>query len=180
MVFYYNYNDAMFVNCGKDPLLQITTIPFSQITRIKDRYQVMTLEVFFYNSFFIYQVNIVFKRDPNDTMDNTPELNNDKISTKMEFEENSTIPDNEEEMVEEPSEKKEIPEVVEEDSASKRKRTKERMIGEIMEKVIQWRKFYVGYKDPETGEFVKLSLEESADKVGISKKSLDDYLLQIR
>ena len=32
----------------------------------------------------------------------------------------------------------------------------------------------------ENGKLVKVSLEEAAQKVNISKKSLDDYLLQIR
>ena len=49
-----------------------------------------------------------------------------------------------------------------------------------MDKVLQWRKLYTGVADPATGQITKLSLEESAQRVGISKKSLDDYLLQIR
>jgi len=62
----------------------------------------------------------------------------------------------------------------------KQKRTKERKIGEILEKVLQWRRLYNGTTDAKTGQVVKMSLEEAAQKVGISKKSLDDYLLQIR
>jgi len=54
------------------------------------------------------------------------------------------------------------------------------MIGEILQIVVRWRQFYTGVKDPDTGLFVKMSLEEAASRVGISKKSLDDYLLQIR
>ena len=60
------------------------------------------------------------------------------------------------------------------------RRTKERKIGYIIEKVNKWRKLYNGNTTDETGNKVKLSLEESAKEVGISKKSLDDYLLQIR
>jgi len=63
---------------------------------------------------------------------------------------------------------------------SKHKRTKERRIGEILHKVCLWRRLYNGYTDPSSGETLKMSLEDSARKVGISKKSLDDYLLQIR
>jgi len=63
---------------------------------------------------------------------------------------------------------------------TKQKRTKERKIGEILDKVLQWRKLYTGVCDPATGQTVKMSLEEAAQRVGISKKSLDDYLLQIR
>jgi hypothetical protein len=65
-------------------------------------------------------------------------------------------------------------------SGNKQKRTKERKIGQVIDKVLTWRKLYTGYNDPATGQLVKMSLEEAANKVGISKKSLDDYLLQIR
>lgn len=59
------------------------------------------------------------------------------------------------------------------------RRTKERRIGHIIEKVIEWRKYYSGTID-ESRQHEKLSLDEAAKKVGISKKSLDDYLFQIR
>jgi len=61
----------------------------------------------------------------------------------------------------------------------KSKRSKERKINYIIEKVLLWRKLYNGVED-EKGNTFKLTLEESAEKVGISKKSLDDYLIQIR
>jgi response regulator of citrate/malate metabolism len=61
----------------------------------------------------------------------------------------------------------------------KSKRSKERKINFIIEKVLLWRKLYNGFED-EKGNITKLTLEEAADKVGISKKSLDDYLIQIR
>ena len=63
--------------------------------------------------------------------------------------------------------------------SSKSKRAKERKIGEIIKKVYMWRKLYIGYKD-ENGKLIKLSLEDSAEIIGISKKSLDDYLIQLR
>lgn len=43
----------------------------------------------------------------------------------------------------------------------------------------QWRKLYNGYMD-ENHILRRMSLEEAADKVGVSKKSLDDYLSQLR
>ena len=61
---------------------------------------------------------------------------------------------------------------------SEKPRIKERTIKEIMEKVSEWRQLYCGVQL--NGQFVKLSLKEAACKVGISRKSLDDYLLQIR
>lgn len=42
----------------------------------------------------------------------------------------------------------------------------------------QWRELYNGQEVD--GELVKKSLEDAAKEVGISKKSLDDYLLQLR
>jgi hypothetical protein len=62
---------------------------------------------------------------------------------------------------------------------NKSKRSKERKIGYIIEKVFLWRKLYNGFVD-ENGKLIKLTLEEAADKVKISKKSLDDYLIQLR
>lgn len=59
------------------------------------------------------------------------------------------------------------------------RRTKERKIGFIVERVSQWRNLYKGILDS-CGELNKLALDDAADQVGISKKSLDDYLLQIR
>ena len=56
---------------------------------------------------------------------------------------------------------------------------KERLIKEVIRKVSLWRVLYNGFKD-ENGKFVQMSLEEAARHVGLPKKSLDDYLLQIR
>jgi hypothetical protein len=58
-------------------------------------------------------------------------------------------------------------------------RNKERSIGFIIEKVTQWRKLYNGFYD-ENHELKRMSLEQAATEVGVSKKSLDDYLSQIR
>ena len=56
---------------------------------------------------------------------------------------------------------------------------RERKIGYIIEKVNAWRKLYEGYKN-DRGIFEKYGLEQAAEQIGVSKKSLDDYLLQIR
>jgi hypothetical protein len=42
-----------------------------------------------------------------------------------------------------------------------------------------WRKLYNGVTDPD-GNLLRYSLEDAAQKVSVSKKSLDDYLLQLR
>jgi cell division protein FtsI/penicillin-binding protein 2 len=59
------------------------------------------------------------------------------------------------------------------------RRTKERRISFVIEKVSLWRKLYNGVEDS-SGNLVRYSLDEAASKIGISKKSLDDYLLQLR
>ena len=65
-----------------------------------------------------------------------------------------------------------------------KKRTKERTITEIIEKVSTWRKLYNGVmipnKDTNEVQLQRWSLEDAAAKVKVSKKSLDDYLLQLR
>jgi hypothetical protein len=63
-----------------------------------------------------------------------------------------------------------------EDRGSKQK---EKRIGEVVEKVALWRRFYTGFYD-EKGTFIQKPLELAAAEVGIAKKTLDDYLLQIR
>ena len=66
---------------------------------------------------------------------------------------------------------------------SKSKRAKERKIGYIIKKVFVWKTLYNGFYDKdEKGNLTKykFTLEQAADKIGISKKSLDDYLIQLR
>jgi len=63
-----------------------------------------------------------------------------------------------------------------EEFADNLRRTKERQIRFVVERVSLWRKLYNGV-DMGNGETVRYSLEDSANLVGISKKSLDDYLL---
>ena len=63
-------------------------------------------------------------------------------------------------------------------SQNGKKRTKERTISDIIEKVSVWRKLYNGVLMD--GNLVRYSLEDAAKKVDVSKKSLDDYLLQLR
>lgn len=61
----------------------------------------------------------------------------------------------------------------------KSKRGKERKISEIIFHVYAWRRLYYGIKK-ENGEIIKMSLDDAAKIIGISKKSLDDYLIQLR
>lgn len=63
---------------------------------------------------------------------------------------------------------------------SNKKRIKERYIKDVIEKVNLWRNYHKGYFDLEKNHVIQLSLDDAALKVGISKKTLDDYLFQIR
>ena len=69
---------------------------------------------------------------------------------------------------------KESPEIGE-----KARRSKERRIVSVVKKVYMWRKMYTGFQD-DKGNYYKFTLEGAAEKIGISKKSLDDYLIQLR
>jgi len=62
---------------------------------------------------------------------------------------------------------------------SKSVRVKERKLSVIIERVKKWRDLYYGYIASD-GKRVRLSLEEAAAKVGLPKKTLDDYLQQLK
>lgn len=59
-----------------------------------------------------------------------------------------------------------------------KKRIKERVIGDVIEKVVLWRKMHEGIE--ENGKKIQIPLDVAAQRVGISKKTLDDYLFQIK
>lgn len=62
-----------------------------------------------------------------------------------------------------------------------KKRIKERYIREVIEKVNLWRLYHKeGFYDRTQNRLISLSLDAAAQKVGISKKTLDDYLFQLR
>lgn len=66
-----------------------------------------------------------------------------------------------------------------ENSEGRQAKQKEKTIQEVVEKVALWRKLYTGFLN-ESGEVVHMDLESAANEIGIVKKTLDDYLLQIR
>lgn len=65
------------------------------------------------------------------------------------------------------------------DSFLEKPKTKERTVAYVIQKVTQWRRLYNGYYDKDFNH-QRLSLEDAAEQVGVSKKSLDDYLSQLR
>ena len=61
---------------------------------------------------------------------------------------------------------------------SKAKRIRERRISEVVQAVAVWRRLYRGVKTShgDADSLVRYSLTDAAHKVGISRKTLDDYL----
>ncbi|CAD8163211.1 unnamed protein product [Paramecium octaurelia] len=55
------------------------------------------------------------------------------------------------------------------------KRVKERSIKEAKQKVDQWRSLYKNGEIDANGQKIKYSLNKAAEKVGVPKKSLEDY-----
>ncbi|CAD8073466.1 unnamed protein product [Paramecium primaurelia] len=60
------------------------------------------------------------------------------------------------------------------------KRVKERTIIEAKQKVDQWRCLYKNGGIDENGKKIKYSLKKAAEKVGVPKKSLEDYRYLLR
>jgi hypothetical protein len=58
------------------------------------------------------------------------------------------------------------------EALEKRRRLAERTVREVLEKVSEWRE--ISQKNP------KITLDEAARMVGVPKKTLDDYYMQIK
>ena len=56
---------------------------------------------------------------------------------------------------------------------------KERKIKDVLESVALWRKLYYGFHDSDQ-KWIQMTLDQAANMINISKKTLDDYLSQIR
>lgn len=60
------------------------------------------------------------------------------------------------------------------------KRVKERRIGYVYDRVMEWRRYYeIGFVN-EQGRLQKVNLDVAASLVGLSRKTLDDYYKYIR
>ncbi len=66
-----------------------------------------------------------------------------------------------------------------EDENENGRRTKERDLSVIIWKVCRWRELFHGCYD-KNGKKIKLTLEEAAAVVGLPKKTLDDYLQELK
>ena len=70
-------------------------------------------------------------------------------------------------------------------ASSRQEQQCERKIANVLKKVVHWRGVFLHgmyRKDPKTGEIVHetYDLEEAAEQIDSSKKTLDDYLLNVR
>mmetsp|Transcript_30552 Transcript_30552/g.27764 ORF Transcript_30552/g.27764 Transcript_30552/m.27764 type:complete len:120 (+) Transcript_30552:381-740(+) len=61
-----------------------------------------------------------------------------------------------------------------------RRRNQERKVGEVLDLIQKWRSYYDGTQSPSSQKVGKFSLTDAATKVGVPKKSLDDYLMVIK
>jgi hypothetical protein len=62
----------------------------------------------------------------------------------------------------------------------RRKKHRERKIGEVIDLIYQWRTIHLQEVENRAKMGTQFSLENAAMKLGVSKKSLDDYLLMIK
>lgn len=157
MFYYYSYVSEMYIYCGQDPIPSSSTIPERDILNYNDR-RVINLKIRLADETLLQKSDFQL----GDDIELQAATYIDIPSTTHSSESDKDWSSN--------------------DGEDKKRRTrhKERKIGEVLELVLKWRKLYAGCRDPVTGLIMKLSLEEAAKKLGVAKKSLDDYLLQIR
>ena len=76
--------------------------------------------------------------------------------------------------------KKTVSDAVDNSDAIRPKRVRERSIVEIIKAVAIWRRLYSGVLRNNGEVMIRYTLEDAAKKVGMSKKTLDDYLYLLR
>lgn len=69
-------------------------------------------------------------------------------------------------------------EVLEEEAKQKGPRSRERKICEVLKYIFVWRKYYNGFKLQ--GTSYQSNLQRTAKKLGIPKKSLDEYFSLVK
>lgn len=150
MIFYYDFMADLFVYCGNDPLQ----------TNIFVTPQGKTKQVNFsgnpcFHDFYIWQIILKFRKPQNIRIkqEEIEETNRSQMEYEEEKKENVSVNQG-------------------------KKRIKERVIGDVIQKVVRWRQMHDGIE--ENGKKVQIPLDVAAQRVGISKKTLDDYLFQIK
>lgn len=69
---------------------------------------------------------------------------------------------------------------VEENQKTKSRRGNERVIGDVIDALLQWKHLYTMGQTTPQGEFIKRTREDAARLLNIPKKTLDDYSAQVR
>ena len=183
---YVNINFTSIINC---PVYNnnefILTSEF--LKKLEESIQINNFQIFIYNS--IYKSFILIGVFPNKILHDKIYIkesiinpkNKDMITIKLKLRQiiNKDNALKMEYMILDEGKSEEKSENSYPELGNKTRRAKERKIGSVVKKVYIWRKLYTGFQD-EQGRSIKLTLEEAAKKVGISKKSLDDYLIQLR
>ena len=183
---YVNINFTSIINC---PVYNnnefILTSEF--LKKLEESIQINNFQIFIYNS--IYKSFILIGVFPNKILHDKIYIkesiinpkNKDMITIKLKLRQiiNKDNALKMEYMILDQEKSEEKSENSYPELGNKTRRAKERKIGSVVKKVYIWRKLYTGFQD-EQGRSIKLTLEEAAKKVGISKKSLDDYLIQLR
>jgi len=153
----------------------------SVLTSLKRRgYNTEGVRIQFYSDAFECFVNCGYEPVPQSCLVKQADLLNNLLHLEVEIEAldheasntsfkstiSSAITNPESKMVEQKSEKS--PEGL-----------KDNTIGSVVEIVKKWRELYGGYIIPE-GRKIKYTLDKAAEILGIQKKTLDDYLQQIK
>ena len=183
---YVNINYTAVINC---PIYNNNEfiLTYELLKKLEESIQINNFQIFYYNSVYesfiligIYPKKIICEKIYLKESQIHPK-NKDIITIKLKFRQiiNKDNALKMEYMILDEGKNEEKSENSYPELGNKTRRAKERKIGSVVRKVYIWRKLYSGFKD-EQGRTIKLTLEDAAKKVGISKKSLDDYLIQLR
>ena len=183
---YVNINYTAVINC---PIYNNNEfiLTYELLKKLEESIQINNFQIFYYNSVYesfiligIYPKKIICEKIYLKESQIHPK-NKDIITIKLKFRQiiNKENALKMEYMILDEGKNEEKSENSYPELGNKTRRAKERKIGSVVRKVYIWRKLYSGFKD-EQGRTIKLTLEDAAKKVGISKKSLDDYLIQLR
>jgi len=164
-VLYYSVTNKWFVFCGLYPQFEVNEIPVSTLIENK---LILRFQASAHNSIIAASVTpcpVITKDLPL-----LKTKSSSSVKTLDELESNFETPI---------SCKTDFTGSLDSDEDSRPKRSAERKLSQVIKAVAKWRRLFKGVPQ-EDGTMAKYSLEDAAKKVGISKKSLDDYLLQIR
>mmetsp|Transcript_35628 Transcript_35628/g.32098 ORF Transcript_35628/g.32098 Transcript_35628/m.32098 type:complete len:401 (-) Transcript_35628:453-1655(-) len=192
MIFYHEAAQDMYIYAGKEPLPEVIAVPVSVIQdnngkkqiklKVRTIAQVQEQLTPIQSDFFVSSECLEGPTDSNSNSGShnvgCDDIMNDIMGTScgsaFDTETRARITDD---ASDDSSES--------ENTANKvlkgfRRRNQERNVTEVLNILKQWRALYNGIIDPQTGKKVKISLNEAANKVGVPKKSLEDYAMIIK